>query len=132
MRNIIFVGLHNKPDMMPLDIISRSGKIINKLIKRFSNYKYRDLVFIKTNLFDTEYLPINGNEIDKEVINWHYRINYNSDDIIVLLGSEVQKRFINRLDNKIIKLPHPASFFYSGKKDVEYIQKAFDKIKMIL
>jgi hypothetical protein len=126
---VIFVGIHNKEDMMPLDILSKSGKIIHKIEKELS------ISAIKTNLYDMERMPI-GNEIDNEPVKWWYKnnIEIDYDCIIVLLGKFVQDNFYKaHNDCKYINLAHPASSLFHGNKSTEqYVNNAVDKIKPFL
>lgn len=120
---VIFVGIHNKEDLMPLDIISKSGKVITAIEKELGIKGKR------TNLYNLDRMP-EGNEIDQEPVNWWYRYNIQSGDIVVLLGRFVHDNFHYKDGYTYIKLPHPASSFFHGTttKD-EYIKKAVDKIK---
>ena len=118
---VIFVGLHNKAGLMPLDILSKSGKVISQVIKAIPDE------CIRTNLNDTDFYPRMKYQRDDEAIKWHHRINPDPDDIIVLLGAQVHKDFINR-NNKTIKVPHPASHFYNGIKTTDYVKRVVDLI----
>ena len=122
---VIFVGVHNKEGLMPLDPISRSGKVISEIIKRLPHDCMR------TNLFDLDEMPLT-HEIKQVACEWFDRVPCNFDDVIVLLGDIVHRNFKNIYNNKVIKLPHPASTFYSGKKNAEYVDRAVREINSLL
>lgn len=119
-QQVLFVGMHNKPGMKPLDSKTMSGKIIDAVIKELP---FRCL---KTNLCEVEYLPTDFMEINKAGIDWHDKYEPNDNDIIVLLGNWVHKNFWwDRF--KIVKLPHPASMMGNVNKE-KYVRTAIDKI----
>ena len=111
---------------MPLDILSKSGKIIHAIEKELG------INAVKTNLYDMDRMPI-GREIDDEAVNWWYRNEIDPDSIIVLLGRFVQDNFYYAKDKYIgqyIKLPHPASSLFRGNKTRdEYVKMAVQKIR---
>jgi hypothetical protein len=121
---ILFVGMHNKPGMKPLDSRTMSGKMIDKIIKEIP------FKCVKTNLCEVEYLPKDKNEIWAFNLSWNSKYEPSSETIIVLLGRWTQENFL--LTNaKIVKLPHPASCMgYVNKED--YIKKAVERINSIL
>jgi len=118
---IIFVGVHNKPGKLPLDSSTKSGKIID-IIAKGLNKKIE-----KTNLYNSDYLPTERAEKDYLIEEWFYTTLPTNEDIIILLGCEVQKEFKFELDN-IIKLKHPA-YRKNIKKD--YITNAVNEIKKL-
>ena len=120
---IVFVGIHNKEDMMPLDILSKTGKIISKIEKQL------EIKVLRTNLYDLDRMPT-GNEIDHEPVKWWHR-NYMVElgDVIVLLGRYVHDNFHYPNDGyRYVKLPHPASIFHTSKKESDYVDMAVRKI----
>ena len=121
---VIFVGIHNKEDLLPLDRISKSGKIIHAIEKELG------INAVKTNLYDLTKMPV-GKEIDQEPVNWWYRNEVEEGDIIVLLGRYVHDKFhYSNAGYKYVKLPHPASsLFHGSKTQEEYIKKAVERIK---
>lgn len=121
---IYFVGVHNKAGLMPLDPISKSGKIISVIIRELGGVEC-----VRTNLYDMDEMP---RDEDADSLDWHMRYNTNLSDVFVLLGAIVHEKFVNVYFNKIVKLPHPASTFYSGKKNDEYVSIAIEKINQIL
>lgn len=119
-----FVGMHNKPNMKPLDSKTMSGKIIDAIINELP------IFCEKTNMCEVDYMPKEKREIWAHNLEWNEKYQPTTDSIIVLLGGWVHKHFL--LTNaKIIKLPHPASSIYHAKKE-DYIKNAVDKIKSVL
>ena len=121
MNRIFFVGMHNKPNMKPLDSKTMSGKIIDAIISELP------LECIKTNLCEMDYMPIDQREIWAGNLAWNEKYQYMSDDIIVLLGGWVHKHFLIK-NAKIVKLPHPASCLGTTNKG-NYVQNAIAKIR---
>jgi len=120
---LFFVGIHDKEDLKPLDIISKSGKIISKVEKQLG------VKGIRTNMADMDRMPV-GNEIDEEAVKWWYRNEVEVGDIVVLLGKFVHDNFHYAPGPRYIKLPHPASSLFHGTKTQEaYVNKAVEKIK---
>lgn len=120
-RRIVFVGIHNKPGMKPLDSKSKSGMLIDRIITQLN-----DTTWIKSNLIDLDYLP---NPIDpwQSVSDWIMRTDYNCNtDIVVCLGQDVQKTMKPFITNTV-NIPHP-SIAWSNKSKAVYVQKALEKI----
>ena len=122
-QHVLFVGMHNKPGMKPLDSRTMSGKMIDAIVK--------ELPFkcTKTNLCEIEYLPKDKKEIWAGNLSWNRKYEPGPDAIIVLLGQWVQKNFL-LTNTKIVKLPHPASCMGSVNKE-NYIKNAIAKIKAV-
>lgn len=120
-QHVLFVGMHNKPGMKPLDSKTISGKVIDAVIK--------ELPFkcTKTNLFEGEYLPKDFLIINQAGIDWHEKYQPHESDIVVLLGRWVQDNFWHD-KFKIVKLPHPASCIGNVNKE-NYVKNAIAKIK---
>ena len=122
---VIFVGIHNKPHLTPLCSSTKSGKLINRIIRQLPQYvKYE-----KTNLFDVDYFP----EFDQMrglAKEWYYLNMPEEDDVIVLLGAIVHKQFIFN-DLKILKLAHPSSIWSMPNQD-RYVDNANSKIKSMI
>jgi hypothetical protein len=119
--HVLFVGMHNKPGMKPLDSKTMSGKMIDAVIKELP-FKCS-----KTNLCEVEYFPKDKKEIWSGNLEWNNKYQPTDESIIVLLGQWVQKNFL--LTNaKIVKLPHPASCMGSVNKE-NYIRNAITRIK---
>jgi len=123
MSRVIFVGMHNKPGMKPLDSKTMSGKMIDAVIK--------ELPFqcTKSNLCEIEYFPKDKKEILVGNITWNQKYEPTPDTIIVLLGQWVQKNFL-LTEAQIVKLPHPASCMGSVNKDA-YLKTAIERIMKV-
>ena len=107
MDRLIFVGLHNKPYLAPLDSSTKTGKLIKRIIDKLPD----DIQIVKTNLFDIDYFP-DETETPDLVREWYWAHLPTKDDLIVLLGQATQMYFetwIDHEDLKIIKVAHPAS-----------------------
>lgn len=122
---IIFVGLHNKPDKIPLCSSTKSGKLIDRIIKEgyFTNVQ-------KTNLFDVDYYPTKPEEQRTLSEDWIERIDPAESDIIVLLGASVHRSFIQCVGMKTIKVAHPASK-RSHKEMNEYVDWVINRIQNV-
>jgi hypothetical protein len=119
-NKIFFVGVHFKKGMDALDSSTKSGKLIDAVIKYAPKNEY-----VKTNLFNTDYLPQKDNR-EKYVLDWASKNNYNNKkDIIFALGAIVQNEMINHFD--IICVKHPASI-WSNKSKQEYIDNIISKL----
>lgn len=120
---IFFVGVHNKPRMMPLDSKTISGKMIDQIIQKIS------AECIKTNLFEDEYLPKRKEIIWATNFVWNDKYKPTPDSIIILLGKWVSENFLFKTSNTI-QLPHPASCMgYREKKS--YLEIAVEKITTV-
>jgi hypothetical protein len=106
MSRVIFVGLHNKPNMKPLDSKTKSGQLIDRIIKRLDGYS-----ILKTNLFDDEKLPRTDDEKFVLAKDWYDRVEPEDKDIVVVMGAMTQKHFIHSSSYlfKLIAVAHPAS-----------------------
>ena len=121
---IIFVGIHNKKGLMPLCSSTKSGKLIDRIIKVF---RQAGIQTMKTNLYDACTMPF---DIDKRqhTIEWYCRADPQYDDVIILLGKEVQENFNNIAGfQKTINLQHPASI-WSNKNQSKYVSNAIIEI----
>ncbi len=118
---VIFVGMHNKPNMTALDSRTTTGKIIDRIIEKTPTN------CIKSNLCDIDYLPKDKELIKTLNLNWHKQNKPDKNTIIILLGHWVQKNFLLQ-KIKIINLKHPAAIFGTKNKE-QYIQDALKKIK---
>lgn len=119
---VLFVGMHNKPNMEPLDSNTWSGKIIDKIVAGLKNE------CIKTNLCDVDYLPIDKKEIEQHNYKWYFKY-HNTNSIVVLFGNWVAKHFY-RDDKNVIVLNHPSSFICRKNVD-QYVKNAIAKIKSV-
>lgn len=119
--HVLFVGMHNKPGMKPLDSKTMSGKMIDAVIKELGFF------CVKTNLCEVEYFQKDKKEILAGNLTWSSKYEPTQDSVIILLGQWVQNNFLLTNAN-IIKLPHPASCMGNVNKD-NYIRIAIDRIK---
>ena len=101
--------MHNKPGMKPLDSSTKTGKVVDEIIRTASCFA------IKSNLCDYDYLPKDKKVIYASNLEWNARYKPNKDTIIILLGDWVQKNFL-LTEAKIIKVAHPSSLFGSEKR----------------
>lgn len=100
---IIFIGVHNKKGLKPLDSSTQSGKKIDSVIKNFPGVKT-----LKTNLFDVDYMP---RPVEAEHLKYEFfdRVPILSDDIIVCLGSKVWEHLKDDfIGYKVVKYYHPS------------------------
>lgn len=126
---ILFVGMHNKPKMGPLDSCSRSGKLIDRVINALQ--ERLDLFgwdFVKTNLYDKEYFPAQDTiQPITSVFDWAKRVEYTGDDIVIVLGQCVYDVF-KKGNVPYIKLGHPSAV-WSHEKQSEYITRAVGAVR---
>ncbi len=118
---VIFVGMHNKPHMRPLDIGTKTGKLIRRIVKELPE----GTEVVKTNLYDIDHFP-NAFEMHDLKDEWYWTHLPVDGDVIVLLGQFVHKLFSRHLDG-IIKVAHPASK-WSHKAMDEYVTRTSEKI----
>lgn len=112
---IIFVGIHNKENLPPLDSSTRSGKLIDSIIAVMP----KSFECIKTNLFNSTSIP-SKDSLDSMCDEWHWTYLPTCDDIIVLLGNDVRKHFKHLYLNTIF-LKHPACIWSNANK-AKYIE----------
>lgn len=122
---VIFVGLHNKPHMAPLDNSTKTGKLVNRIIKELP----QGIEIVKSNILNTDEL-VALNETYKYANEWHWTHLPVEDDIIVLLGSATQLIYKNNVRHvgRIIRAAHPASKRSHIAMD-EYVMNISLKIK---
>ena len=122
MKRVIFVGMHNKPDILPLCQTTKSGKLIHRVVKEL------ECKSVLSNLYDVEQFP-GPFEKYALALDWHHRIDPAASDIIVLLGAEVHKNFISLSGyfSHILKYPHPSSR-RSHKQMDEFVEKMVNEI----
>jgi hypothetical protein len=122
---IIFVGLHNKPGKIALCSSTKSGKLIDRIIKNFGTE------CVKTNLYDVDYFPVDKAEQFNLAMDWWERVNPNEEDVIVLLGNATHKGFkcpfLPQFRPTVIKIAHPASKFSHDAMN-EYVNSAVELI----
>lgn len=125
-NKVIFVGLHNKPGMKPLDVRTKSGKLIDRIVQPLT---HRCIPVRLTNLFDVDYYP-KEEEMDKLIFEWVERIELSKHDIVVLLGQTVHDYFPKLPIKNLLKIAHPASKRSHEEMD-EYVEKTFAAILKI-
>ena len=122
---IIFVGMHNKEGLTPLDSKSKSGKLIDRIINEFPSYDC-----IKTNLYDDYGMPAKRDKQNLS-LEWWQKLNPLKVDILVLLGKEVQRNMYYYFSREV-HLKHPgARCLRSHESMNEYVEKAVESIKNI-
>ena len=127
MKRVIFVGLHNKPGMKPLDSKTKSGKLIDRIIEKCRRH---GMSILKTNLFDVDYLP-SKDQMPIMSFEWIERVELYKGDVIVLLGAMTHKYFPKLpSDCNSIKVAHPTSK-RSYVEMYDYVEKTFDLIKLV-
>jgi hypothetical protein len=99
---IIFVGIHNKQGLQPLDSSTPSGKRIDAIIESFTGYNC-----IKANLFDLHYFPL-GIDPKAKAEEFSNRMAISEGDIVVCLGKSVCDYLAKRLKCTVLKCPHPS------------------------
>ncbi len=121
---VILVGLHNKPDLPPLSVVTKSGALLNQVIKLLP-----EIEFIKSNLYDLDHFPTNEDDNWQLACDWHYRVNPEPEDLIVLLGAHVHNNFLyDKTAAKKVKFAHPASI-RSHEKMNNYVAKMIQTIE---
>lgn len=125
-HRVIFVGLHNKPGMKPLDSKTKSGKLIDRIIDKCRRH---GINILKTNLFDVDYMPL-PQDYSLHCFEWIERVQLFKGDIVVLLGATVHKQFPEVPMLQTIKIAHPASK-YSHEEMNDYVEKTFKLIKSL-
>lgn len=126
---IIFVGVHNKPHLTPLHASTKSGKVIQEVIGKLpATYE-----IVKTNIYDVEYLP-GPEEADSLIMAWKDAYQPTEEDIIVALGSHVQKVFKSYFPVvlKVVNAPHPAQRGNQVKREnyvVALVQAVNNRLK---
>lgn len=125
---IIFVGVHNKPDMEPLDSRTRTGKLVDRVIQRVSEVPNENHLFLKSNLFNIDYFPRERTAAHDFgwIDNWKDRVNWTDDDVVVTLGQIVNEVF-RKAKVRCVKTGHPSAV-WSHDNQEKYIERVFFKI----
>lgn len=128
-QRIIFVGVHNKQGMSPLDPKSKSGKLISKCIEYLGTDQF---TFERSNLWDMETMPA-GDQLTYTVcFDWANRVNWHTSDIIITLGDMVQKPFTKvKKVFPFIKMGHPSAVWSHSDQDL-YILRMEERIQEFL
>lgn len=130
MKRILFIGLSDKKGVLPLQSGTKSGDIIDKIIKDLNEDCY------KINLVN--FVPLDDNnklrypnkvEMDKGYENLKEIINQIKPDLCVLLGNIVIKYLSPKLHN-FIGIIHPSYIFVYKRKYIDsYINETVLQIK---
>jgi hypothetical protein len=121
---VIFVGIHNKQGLQPLDSSTPSGKRIDAIIESFTGYNC-----IKANLFDLHYFPL-GIDPKAKAEEFSKRMAICKDDIVVCLGKTVCDYLAKRLKCTVLKCPHPSPMTQIPKD--AYIKDIINRLKNVL
>lgn len=124
---VIFVGIHNKPQIAALCSSTKSGKLIDRIIAKLPT----DVDCEKTNLYDVDYLPKDQYEKDIISLKWWEKVSIADFDIIVLLGIEVHDNFWGRAMHYILKINHPASKRSHAEMD-RYVSDTVEEILSLI
>lgn len=111
---IVFVGIHNKPGMEPLDSATKSGKIIDIITSCF-----RGVDFEKRNLFPVDYLP--KGEAAEEMVD---QFPIEPDARYILLGTIVNNALGTHLQWQGRCFYHPGFVLRKGSDFKERYIKA--------
>jgi len=115
MKRIIFVGICNKPDTKPLCSSTKSGKLIDRIIKKLPD----GIEVVKTNLFDVDYPPKANSKVEAELKrDFSLRIQPTLDDIVVFLGVYTHAHYPRYINARIVRIGHPAAVLSNVKKDI--------------
>lgn len=114
-QKIIFIGIHNKPELGPLDSSTKSGKFVDEIILHMIDQGYI-FEYVKSNLYEVNYYPESENKKKELRKKWIEKYNPGTNDILILLGKLVQCDFFyNDLFIKI-KSIHPSALWSKDKK----------------
>ena len=108
---VFFVGIHNKPGRKPLSSLTKSGKVVDKIISLLEKVDS-----VKTNLFDKDFMPHWG---DREFLanKWHETHKPSNNDVVVLFGCHVQRHFIKKNGPSYISVGHPSQVMSKSDAD---------------
>jgi len=121
---IIFVGIHNKAGKEPLCSSTKTGKIVDEIAEQFA---INDHEVVKTNLYNIDSMPEGATHAAILVADFFYRNKFAENDIVVLLGKDVQTVIPVMHTVSLLKLNHPSSVFGTEKRQA-YIQQAIQSI----
>jgi len=129
---IVFVGLSNKKDMIPFDIRTNSGKIVNEIISKIDAecYKLNLVSFAPLDSTDKLRYPTKI-EIKKEIPIFLNNIKNINPDLIIGFGNIVCNELnkIDEIKTKLIIEKHPSYMYIYKKKELEdYIENIIIQI----
>lgn len=123
---IYFVGIHNKPDMEPLDSISKTGRLVDRCIAALQiELNLFEADFCKTNLFNANEMPV-LKQAGSDAKLWAERVGWKEGDIVISLGAIVHT-FFRRSGIKFIAVGHPSGV-WSNKAKEDYIVNVLIKV----
>lgn len=108
---VFFTGIHNKPGRTPLSSLTKSGKVVDQIIKLLEGVEC-----VKTNLFDNNEMP-SWEEREFLAKKWHDAHSPAANDVVVLFGCHVQRHFVKKAGPKYISVGHPSQVM--SKSDAE-------------
>lgn len=128
-HRIVFVGVHNKPRMEPLDSRTRTGKVVDRIITRIMEVEPEITRCLKTNLYNIDYFPERRTRaVDIEwVHDWMERIMWTETDTIVTLGHCVNECF-RWAKVPSVKVCHPAAV-WSIEGRQKYVDHTYQMIR---
>jgi hypothetical protein len=121
---IVFIGIHNKEGLKPLDSSTASGKRIDAII---ANLKGTEC--LKANLFDVSYMPL-GVDAKAKAKDFVNRIGIQKEDVAVCLGKTVCDYLAKNLKCTVLKVPHPSPMTMIRKDD--YIRDVANRLNNVL
>lgn len=113
---VIFVGIHNKPGMTPLDSQTRSGKVIDRVIAQLPGVEC-----LKSNFIDLDHYPDDAHDVVKYFLQWEKRVDYKKEDLVVALGDKVQD-FFRQVEVVHMATRHPSRMSH------EHIHNAIGRV----
>lgn len=123
---VIFVGIHHKQGMRPLDSRTKTGKIVDRIITGIDD---PEMEFIKTNMFDAYEIPVTAKEKASHILNWKRKYEpVMQPNIILALGYEVKRYLVVGQVFSAIRITHPAALFGTKAVD-EYVSETIELIK---
>lgn len=113
--------MNNKPDTAPLCSTTKSGKLIDRVIKELPQFECS-----KSNLWDLDHWPKNKEHLFNP--EWYERVQYQPGDIVVTLGECVRKAFVKSSIPHFVHIGHPSAVWSHEKQD-DYILTAIIRIE---
>jgi hypothetical protein len=121
---IVFIGIHNKEGLKPLDSSTDSGKRIDAIIANLNGIEC-----LKANLFDVSYMPL-GVDAKAKAKDFVNRVGIQKEDVAVCLGKTVCDYLAKNLKCTVLKVPHPSPMTMIRKDD--YIRDVANRLNNVL
>lgn len=125
LMRIIFVGIHNKPSMAPLDSRTNSGRKVDGASAQIKAV-WPGVEVVKSNYFDRDDLPVAYDCYSKyNFKQWADRVNFDQlHDIAIPLGAIVHNEFVRGAPKGFLfkQVPHPS--FCPLNEFLEAVMKA--------